>query len=377
MSHPNPHSGLDECFVGRFGSVSVPKVQKLDIKNFSDIPDLIQNLRNLKYGPKIKIGKDSIVTTKYMAGYSGTRSSDSYQYSESIFIACGNKVASHEAIREKMNELKENSLSAGSLFRKLQKNAIEECEASLEGSNRSVREKKKDFVDNLRGSNPKGSAFMAKYMCRSMTSLCRSATGEILDNRIDNFLEIGENECDIEKVLGSRILPIWFIAEAFRHPTMMFYSMLLLHLFVNGQLTQEELDQELHPSEGRTEAALFCSYLIDSENIKDSSCPNNESYIAARAEGYDKVFEEIERKKRRILEKLRIGIYNNLKKLRYPEEKCYIYSKIAFKMCVKKYLEICIGKDRFEKNSVDLDSLYILSIPNSERRRTYANLIGV
>ncbi|MCB1116753.1 MAG: hypothetical protein KDK71_09815, partial [Chlamydiia bacterium] len=186
--------------------------------------------------------------------------------------------------------------------------------------------------------------------------------GKITEDALEGFMWTGKRDCELSKVIGSRILTIWFIAEAFRYPPMMFYSMLLLHLFVNNELTEEELNEALHPSEGSTEKAQFYCYVRETENFKECTCPHNQKYIRSNESRYGETIDEMEARKTWLLQKLQKSIRKNIDKYGHPEEECVALSATVFKALISKYLTICIGEKTLEDHPVDLDELLKFSL---------------
>lgn len=361
---------LAKGFISRFGYAAIPPTQELNIEKFSDIPDLIKKVRALKYGPKITIAGGDIdaVTTKYMAGYSGR---PPYGYSEAIFMEFGNKIPSHQKIREEMIQLK-NLKPHDSLICTLQERVIDKCCARSVTQSENLVEyyvgsllkevKVTELTCKVRAGEEVQRKVLQKIADSYLNYYEKTTDMEIVKDCIRSLVQAEGNECELKKVIGSRILTIWFIAEAFRYPPMMFYSMLLLHLFVNNELTEEELNEALHPSEGSTEKAQFYCYVRETENFKECTCPHNQKYIRSNESRYGETIDEMEARKTWLLQKLQKSIRKNIDKYGHPEEECVALSATVFKALISKYLTICIGEKTLEDHPVDLDELLKFSL---------------
>lgn len=202
MSTTNIISDLIKCFISRFGYAAVPPTQELTLKNFSEIPDLVQKLRTLKYGPKIKIadGQLGVVTTKYMAGYSGT---PPYGYSESIFMEFGSKITSHQKIREEMVNLRELH-PTDSLICTLQEKAINECcIACNEQGSQIVDRYTADCLEEVSPppwitSEKEVEAFKYKVIQKMAPTIktWENYAGRILKDKLEGFMQTEESECE-------------------------------------------------------------------------------------------------------------------------------------------------------------------------------------
>ncbi|MBX9744378.1 MAG: hypothetical protein K2X08_04110 [Chlamydiales bacterium] len=364
---------LDKCIVSRFGEATLPPLKTLEIDRFSKIPDLIKDLRALKYGPKLKFVNTSIneVTTKYQAGYSGT-DSRKYGYAESIMMEYGSKMMSHASIRKQLLNIK-NSGSVATLFSKIS-DIVKKIDKDVSNFDQFEEKLLQDIVNEVAPATQKIPGMSIEKREQLLFKILHqfgptfnnwdSYLGEVLNDKFEHLFK----DCDpiINSDVTSRILTIWFIAESFRYPPMMLYSFLLLHLFVNDHLSGEEFEEVLHPSEiEESEKAQFYCYLRETEILRtEAKFPRSskgsihiQDYLNSTKSRYEETIKSIENKKFELLKKVRDGIYANFQKLKYTPEKSLRFSNLVFKACIKRYLIICIGDEAFKQSDLDLTSL--------------------
>lgn len=361
---------VDKCLVSRFGRAILPPLNEIRINKFSEIPDLVKNLRAMKFGPKLRLsnGDIDIVTTKYQAGYSG-QDAEAYGYGESIFMLYGSRLMTHEAIRDellKMKRIRSNS----SLFSKIQEylqkinSQIASFEALEEEMNEDLVRGAISVTRHLSNDEQKLFIYKVSDQCVPTLKTWMSYFEELIADKFDDLFK--KNDPSITSDVTSRILTIWFIAESFRYPPMMLYSMLLLHLYVNDHIDERDFRAAFHPSEIKgSEKAQFYCYLRETEFLKkggvfshskEESDGNNNYLDTAKRENATKI-QKIEKMKLAILTRVRDGIYSNFKSLNYSDEKSLTYANRVFRVCIRRYLAICIGKEALQKSNPDLISL--------------------
>ncbi len=370
---PSKTQEIDKCLVFRFGEVEVPRDEEITLNKFSEIPDLVKNLRRLKHGPKLKLGdgKIDVVTTKYQAGYSGP-DARSYGYAESVMMEYGSRMMSHTAIREELQKLKLSS-SSNPLFSTIS-DAVKLVDRNLSKREEAEQAVLSNFEARVASvirhfpnlSEEKRNALAFKMLNNYVPSLDQfdAYFGAIVNNKLESLFE--DHDPVIKPDVTSRILTIWFIAESFRYPPMMLYSMLLLHLYVNNNLTVDELDKALHPSEidGSEKAQFYC-YLRETELLKNEnkfpqnsgSSQKNQRYLNSRKGNYEKTIQDIESQKLILVKKVRDSIYRNFEKLGYPPAKALLCANLVFRNCIRRYMIICVGEEAYEQSQPDLVAL--------------------
>lgn len=330
-----------EIFEGIRG-FSTPSTPEIYIETVSQIPGLINKIRELKYGPKIKIrhhhryrdeGNDPIeITTEFISGFYGKYP---YSYLEQLYFIF--QKSSHEHLADFFVELKReldkfgkrNKLNAPPMNDMLQ---TLHTMSRLHGEINSVSfnaAKENEMVKNNIMSN-------LEHVVQNSELYLRDYQPDFLvSNDLSNlFASFRQPAHKIIDQLNYRLISVWLIAEAFRYPPMLFYSLLLLHLLENGYINADEVAQ-LHPAfNKKSHAMLGCSTRQMTDGNVLSTTVKNQKHL--------KLLQE---KNLLILEKFYCGIRHRLD-LTYGKNKTYTTSKSKitarfFKFYINYYLKLC------------------------------------
>ncbi len=200
------------------------------ITELSQIPKLIDFIREHKYGPLLQIGADTdCVPTEFKAKFNkGT-----LRYAEQLVIL-GSNYADYQTIFDLIDQLKIGKAVAD--LTQTEKNVNQLLEFT-----KKMRQEEYDQLDELvSGTNlmfqdqrEKARAF-AEIEREVHASRMRQAG--ILQNSLDQLYQsvLPDVSNRNQRGLMHKIVVIWFLAEGFRYPLMLLYSMIAFHNIVNG-----------------------------------------------------------------------------------------------------------------------------------------------
>jgi hypothetical protein len=353
---------IDKCIIDMFGRVQVPtEDQVIEIKQISDIPGIAQRIRKLRYGPKLRIN-GSFITTQFRAGFHGANDP---QYVESLFIMMGK--SSYPDMYGFFKEEKEEFASIDNLLAIIGKSEFkktvpfldtnEMIDRMIEGmsayklaTTTPVKINRASFSTNnadpftiIAAQCLSNVGLSVKDAHRGMTPFSEKVKGEV-DLFCSEMLKIALPE------LSNRLLAIWFLAESFRYPPMLFYSIVILHCYVNGYITIEELKNGFHPShkEGSQQIQFFC-YAEES------------GYSVGQLNAKKTDMQDFHKSNFAILERLHKKITEQLKAKNYAGDELTVRAEKMFNLHIRFYLRLC---------GVDVEELSKLQWATPERRRS-------
>lgn len=356
---------IDKCIVHHFGAPEIPVEEEITIKKISDIASCVQKLRKLKYGPRLTVGSANPkkYTIQYQAGFNKEN-----QYAESMYIFHGGD-GSYQKIEFDLATLKReiNSNPIASIIP-----LISECIKKLKNHeihSLFVNKFKEVFEQyskvNTSDWSEKDLNILAYKMYEKLVPNIKNWEVFIGSELSEEFENIIKEEQTLSMKID-RIFTIWFLAESFRYPPMLLYSILLLHLYVNGVREASDIKDALpnmeetsglkHPSDCKSEKAEYYCYLREINKIKNLSRINGSfnnrfknvdfqnltKYLTTRKESLKVPLKEIESRKLAILRDLRDHIYLNFRVADYPEKTSLNCANILFVKCIKRYLNMCV-----------------------------------
>ena len=263
---------IDECMMSAFEKISTPLNGILSINNISEIKDVVTTIRQTRIGPTIKIAstsEDQFLTTQFRASFydKGTK------YLEQLYI----DVRSYSTYRVMFRLLNENLfklknkeneiLSINGIKDTLQEQLFAFDKMMSEYEKR-VEEKAKDYVylNSIAESRMKELDLVMRESVRDECKLTFEKyisdflqAKQFLKNEVKDFIsnkiESIEKK-DLKKVqtLNNRIIAIWFLAECFRYPPMLFYSLITLHNCLNGYITSKDIEKRIYEIENNEES---------------------------------------------------------------------------------------------------------------------------
>ena len=256
---------VESCFIDTFGEVKIPNEEVIEIRKISEIPGIAKKIRAHRYGPQLKINGPDKITTQFRAGYHG----DPSRYVESLFINFGTN-HSYDGMYSLFNPKNEKKSpdSLATLIKqidldKLGKNAIFlNTDCMVEALSQPTIKVSRELFQITKPGKLGRDVFTPYF---SMNNLHKAAAKPVRQARpstkiqgdvkgfSDQLLRVAQ------PTLSDRLLAIWFLAESFRYPPMLFYSLLILHCYMNGYISLDDLKNGFHPQKkGSQQIQFFC-----------------------------------------------------------------------------------------------------------------------
>ena len=294
---------IDDNICSKFKPFRPPenknKIRK--ITTIREIGGLVDDIRELRYGPTLQIG-DDYVTTEFKSScfeqgvryseqlYINVRGCSSYK---EMFTGLSNLIDARESDSSgviRMDEVeRELQNKRVDIIKRFDKYKEEYKKNHISAVAEHLRVKARDMSDKASGATcviP-----WAQIKASLWEVFAKEAFGKrsiLIENEISNILEIrgslldaecqkskrpkGSNE-DKDK-LKNRIVSIWLVAECFRYPPMLFYSLITLHNLLNGYISIKEVEDRLksieaHPAaaDGAQRTLLLCFESQDNNAI--------------------------------------------------------------------------------------------------------------
>lgn len=319
---------IDKLIIDQFGDFDTPSDQQVEISQIRQIPELIKKIKLSKFGPKINI-LGNIITSEFKAGFYYTNP----LYCEQLFLIF--KKSSHEDIENlfknlERNVLDQNIAKANSLLerkKEYQDAAINIIETS---NNKLINNCHKNDIDELTNylnrensnSNYASLYIKAQEDEEEVDSFIINELAELFEEKGSKLL----NQKTL-KLLKVRLIAVWLIAESFRYPPMLFYSLILLHLYQNGYTKANEMGS-LHPAYPKGSHKTLTIYYKESTGVT----------VFEASPQMQQNLNELRKKNFNILKTLYEGIENNLKCDPVEKKK---YTSIFFKSYINYYLKLC------------------------------------
>lgn len=327
-----PTGEIDTRLTKHCGELKIPQLDVVQIRRISDIPLRIKEIRSSRCGPKLEFGNKS-VTMEFRSGFYA----DKGRYAEQLYILFG-KDNTHKRIADLFDHLdlkkfkRDERIEKIGIELKVYDDFVQENVKVFNQILEWVESSGADMRTNLKKAQEIANG-VVKEQAKALHGLHALVQGDIrslIDSKDHLKLE--------EEVLKERLIGVWFIAETFRYPPMLFYSLILIHLFINQVIDTNKI-RELHPAyEKGSQRTLVFSF------SQESSCELN-------VEKFDQAEEKkLNQKKIEILKLLFEDVNKHLKSTYFAGD----YSKVIFKSYCVHYLELCgITADASVDKSLD------------------------
>ncbi len=357
---------IDQCIIDTFGKIKLPENAPKTILRISDLPNITNEIRKSKYGPKLKILRErDEVTTEFKAGFYGKEA----RYVEQLFIYFGH-AASHKKISELFDHLDRKKLEGLRVdntklreeiiklvnylnnerekiydnMRKLFLTNKELLKIITEAGAQNYYEKAESMgVLNEDIMNAIDSYHQEEYLSDTITEEIHEGLkqiNEVIENDVAHLLKPMELSTENELLLKERIIGVWLIAESFRYPPILFYALIILHLYINEYITPEDIKNGIFPAHHQgSQKVLFACFSKASENKNSEESEKGIESIS------DKDFQELEERKLYILQKLYEGISNVFEPVIMSEFDLQQCSDLVFKEYVNHYMQLCGVKE--------------------------------
>ena len=358
---------IDEYLMSAFSKIEMPSISILPLNNISEINGVVNKIRQLRVGPIIKIGdkqNEQFHSTQFKAYFceEGTR------YAEQLYInvtkcssykdmfALLNATLFNNLYREKgaieVNKINEAIQNQLSYFDRILQDYKEEIKADTEASNeRLFLPFKRVEIEHI---NIEELATSIKAKCLLELNIYETKlleAKEILSDQINNLLkneleEIDETKLEDVKILKNRIVMIWFLAECFRYPPMLFYSLLTLHNCLNGYITFKDIEKRIQEITNEEKDSVNHISVASSKGAQRLLCLSFQKFSGKNLNSIEQSeLDYFNRGKMKILQIL----YNNLKmnyKTKNFEQEINETSINLFKTCLNHYSKLCGINDK-------------------------------
>jgi hypothetical protein len=314
------------------------------ITELSQIPKLIDYIREHKYGPLLQIGSDSeSIPTEFKAKFNkGTM-----RYAEQL-VVLGRNYADYETIFDLIDSLKIGRAVAD--LTQAEKRAAELIEFT-----KKIRKEEYAQLDELiSGTNllfqDKREKDQAFNEIEREVNASRVRQSWILQGSLEQLYAsvLPDAHHRDQRGLMNKIVVIWFLAEGFRYPLMLLYSMIVFHNIVNGYgMTKDgKVHREHYSKQAGSQAVQLMSFerYFDSttdalsQQEKQEMKELDESFFQALKMMYDGM--------------CRHWVQVELKELDLIEHQSAVS---CFKECFRQYISLC-GVEKMLSDT-DLDSL--------------------
>lgn len=335
---------IDALVIGAFGTVELPIWDKgsIEIKRISEIHKIAQTIRQLRYAPKITINGSS-VTAQFIAGFVGQEP----RYVESLYIRVS-KYSSHPQINSLFKDLDPHS---GAEHDTHFLNIVDDFEFK---KNDRAFLRTDEIIDAVSSKKSPIKSNFDSLTGLAVECLCIERLPDIFSNEVDLFCSKISNIAK-EPELSNRLIAIWFLAESFRYPPMLFYSLIILHCYMNGYINRKELDEGFHPSlEKGSQQTQFSCYAkgsgFGSYSIKPTRSSKEMQNLYQEMQGFYA-------STRNILRTFYKKIEENLKKKckcngfkDFTEDELKANAERIFNLHIRYYLSLCgVEPDELEK----------------------------
>lgn len=345
---------VDRDLSSKFNPISFVEKIEEKIKYINEIPELVNRIRELRCGPIIAVGNEAF-SSQFIASFP----ENGKRYSEQIFIKTSRSTYDHM-----MSELKlliDNRSSKRPPFicsSKLRMKEIKESVRQLDTEFQPIYEKLFKKI----GTEDEKDAIIE--INKIIENLEEKELILIKDEVKKLSTVITDKESLNIENLSARIIAIWFLAESYCYPPMLFYSLITLHNVLNGYYSKEEIEKRRK----RIANSIRCNnklHLADGDNIHKLLIFLFQviKYPRKVNIGQYEKSSDVDDFKKKHVKCLRV-MYNNicaigkdpLSHIKYYKSELTAGRENVFVNCVTHYLRIC----GFDEESAEATALRIL-----------------